>query len=189
MSPGLPGAGRPRLLLTARTPAPPEVRTLGNMAETISNLSVITIVISGLVLLLGVYFIKRGNRDAHMKAMLTASTLATIFLVLYLTRLGMGYEKKYIGPNKTAYLLLLVSHIILAAANLPLALLAVWNGWKGYLASGRNLGNIDLPEARPFFARHRQWVKWTVPVWLYVAATGWIIYLLLHNYGEVIKGE
>ena len=32
------------------------------------------------------------------------------------------------------------------------------------------------------------WVKWTVPVWLYVAVTGWIIYLLLHNHGEVIKG-
>lgn len=162
--------------------------TLVRMAETINTLSVVTIVISGLVLLLGVYLIKSGRREAHMKAMLTASTLATLFLVLYLTRLGLGYEKKYVGPNKTAYLALLVSHIILAAANLPLALLALWNGWKGYVASGRNLGNIDSPEARPFFARHRMWVKWTVPVWLYVAVTGWIIYLLLHNHGEVIKG-
>ena len=75
-----------------------------------------------------------------------------------------------------------------AAPRAPLALLALWNGWKGYVASGRNLGNIDSPEARPFFARHRMWVKWTVPVWRYVAVTGWIIYLLLHNYGEVTRG-
>lgn len=158
------------------------------MAETINLFSVVTIVISGLVLVLGVYFIRRGQREAHMKAMLTASALATLFLVLYLTRLGLGYEKKYIGPNKSAYLALLLSHIVLAAANLPLALLALWNGWKGYQAAGRNLGNIDSPAARPFFDRHRAWVRWTVPVWLYVAVTGWIIYLLLHNYGEVIKG-
>lgn len=158
------------------------------MAETINTLSVITIVISGLVLLLGVYFIRSGQREAHMKAMLVASTLATLFLVLYLTRLGLGYEKKYVGPNKGAYLALLISHIALAAANLPLALLALWNAWKGYQAAGRNLANIGAAEARPFFDRHRAWVRWTVPVWLYVAVTGWIIYLLLHKYGEVIKG-
>ncbi|GAA5502745.1 hypothetical protein Dxin01_02489 [Deinococcus xinjiangensis] len=157
------------------------------MAETINQWSVITIVISGLVLLLGVYFIKRGNREAHMRAMLTASALATIFLVLYLTRLGLGYEKKYVGPNHGAYIALLISHIILAAANLPLALLALWNAWKGLQAAG-NLGNIDSPAARPYFAKHRAWVRWTVPVWIYVAVTGWIIYLLLGKYGEVIKG-
>lgn len=158
------------------------------MAETINTLSVMTIVISGLILLLGVYFIKSGKRDAHMKAMLSASALATLFLVLYLTRLALGYEKKYVGPYHGAYIALLISHILLAAANLPLALLALWNGWKGYQAAGQNLGNIDAPAARPFFHKHRAWVRWTVPVWLYVAATGWIIYLLLHRYGEVMKG-
>ena len=157
------------------------------MAETINQWSVITIVISGLVLLLGVYFIRTGNREAHMRAMLTASALATIFLVLYLTRLSLGYEKKYVGPNHGAYMALLISHIILAAANLPLALLALWNGWKGLKAAG-NLQRIDSPTARPYFNKHRAWVRWTVPVWLYVAATGWIIYLLLGKYGEVIKG-
>lgn len=159
------------------------------MAETINTWSVITIVISGLVLLLGVYFIRTGNREAHMKAMLTASALATLFLVLYLTRLGLGYEKKYVGPSKAAYLALLISHIVLAAANLPLALLALWNGWKGYQAAGQNLGNIAAPAAQPFFEKHRRWVKWTVPVWLYVAITGWIIYLLLHKYGAVMPGH
>ncbi|GHF46719.1 putative membrane protein [Deinococcus metalli] len=157
------------------------------MAETINQWSVITIVLSGVALLVGVYFIRHRNREAHMRAMIVASSLATLFLVLYLTRLGLGYEKKYVGPNHGAYIALLISHIILAAANLPLALGALFNAYRGLKAAG-NLGNIDAPGARVYFNRHRAWVRWTVPVWLYVAVTGWIIYLLLGRWGEVIKG-
>ncbi|GAA0522709.1 DUF420 domain-containing protein [Deinococcus depolymerans] len=159
------------------------------MAETINQWAVITIVLSGLALCVGVYLIRRGMREAHMRAMIVATSLATIFLVLYLTRLGLGYEKKYAGPGewRAAYFALLISHIILAAANLPLAVGALWNAVKGLRAAG-NLGNIDAPAARGYFNRHRAWVRWTVPVWLYVAVTGWIIYLVLHRYGEVIKG-
>lgn len=159
------------------------------MAETINQWAVITIVLSGLALCVGVYLIRRGMREAHMRAMIVATSLATIFLVLYLTRLGLGYEKKYAGPEewRTAYFVLLISHIILATLNLPLALGALWNAAKGLKAAG-NLGNIDAPAARGYFNRHRAWVRWTVPVWLYVAVTGWIIYVVLHSYGEVIKG-
>lgn len=159
------------------------------VAEVVNQWAVITIVLSGIALATGVVLIKRGNREAHMRAMLTASGLAAVFLVLYLTRLSMGYEKKYAGPDtwRTAYYALLISHIILAALNLPLALVALWNAWKGLRAAG-NLRQIDAPAARPFFDRHRKWVRWTVPVWLYVAVTGWIIYLVLGRYGEVIKG-
>lgn len=161
----------------------------GVVAEVVNQWAVITIVLSGLALIVGVAMIRQGKREAHMRAMLLASGLATIFLVLYLTRLGLGYEKKYAGPEewRLAYFVLLVSHIVLAAANLPLALLALWNAWKGLQAAG-NLGNIDAPAARPFFDKHRMWVRWTVPVWLYVAVTGWVIYLILGRYGEVIKG-
>ncbi|GAA5514538.1 hypothetical protein Dcar01_03294 [Deinococcus carri] len=159
------------------------------MASIINQWAVITIVLSGITLVVGVFFIRRGNREAHMRAMLLASALATIFLVLYLTRLGLGYEKKYAGPAewRGAYYFLLISHIILAAANLPLALLALWNAGKGLRAAG-NLQNIDAPAARPWFGRHRAWVRWTVPVWLYVAVTGWIIYLVLGRWGEVMQG-
>ncbi len=159
------------------------------MAEIINQWAVITIVLSGIALITGVFFIRNGNREAHMRAMLLASGLATLFLVLYLTRLGLGYEKKYVGPEqwRTAYFTLLISHIILAAANLPLALGALYNAWNG-LKAARDLNNIDIPAARGFFNKHRAWVRWTVPVWLYVAITGWIIYVVLDKYGEVIKG-
>ncbi|MDL2343337.1 DUF420 domain-containing protein [Deinococcus sp. MIMF12] len=159
------------------------------MAPIINQWAVITIVLSGTALVFGVLFIRRGNREAHMRAMLTASGLAAVFLVLYLTRLALGYEKAYAGPQgwRTAYFALLISHIILAAANLPLALGALWHASRGLRAAG-NLGNIGAPAARPHFNRHRAWVRWTVPVWLYVAVTGWIIYLVLGRYGEVVTG-
>ena len=161
----------------------------GVVADVVNQWAVITIILSGLALVVGVTLICQGKREAHMRAMLLASGLATIFLVLYLTRLGLGYEKKYTGPEewRLPYFALLGSHIVLAAANLPLALLALWNAWKGLQAAG-NLQNIDAPAARAYFNKHRAWVRWTVPVWLYVAATGWIIYLLLGKYGEVMKG-
>jgi len=42
-----------------------------------------------------------------------------------------------------------------------------------------------VPAAAALFARHRAWVRWTVPVWLYVAVTGWIIYVALERFGAV----
>lgn len=158
------------------------------LASTINQWAVITIVLSGIALVTGVYFIRRGNRPQHMRFMLIASGLATLFLVLYLTRLGLGYEKKYTGPDewKGAYYALLISHIILAAANLPLALGALFWARKGIQAAG-SLERVDeVPEARAAFNTHRRWTRWTVPVWLYVAVTGWIIYLVLGKYGTLM---
>lgn len=161
-------------------------------AAVINQAAVFTIVLSGIALMVGVSFIRAGNRPAHMKAMLIACGLATIFLVLYLTRLALGYEKAYAGPSewKPAYLVLLISHIILAAANLPLALGALWQAKTGFELAGGDLARVEqVPAARAAFDRHRAWVRWTVPVWLYVAVTGWIIYVILGRYGEVMHPE
>ena len=43
----------------------------------------------------------------------------------------------------------------------------------------------EVPAAAALFVRHRAWVRWTVPVWLYVAVTGWIIYVVLERFGAV----
>ncbi len=157
------------------------------MAATINQWAVITIVLSGIMLVIGITFIRRGNREMHMRFMLTASALATLFLVLYLTRLGLGYEKKYVGPDawRGAYYALLVSHIILAAINLPLALGALYWASKGIRAAGSLSRINEVPAARAAFDTHRNWTRWTVPVWLYVAATGWIIYLVLGHFGQL----
>ncbi|WP_027481462.1 DUF420 domain-containing protein [Deinococcus pimensis] len=157
------------------------------MGELLSLLSVITIISSGVALLAGVFLIKRGERVWHMRAMLAASGLATLFLVFYLWRIGIGYSKYYVGPAewRSAYFALLISHTILAAANLPLAVMAVLNAWRGLRAATGNLDAIDRPAARSYFNRHRAWVRWTVPVWVYVAVTGWAIYFVMEHWGAV----
>ncbi len=160
------------------------------MASIINTWSVICIVLSGVALCIGVAYIRRGQRTQHMRFMLIASSLATLFLVLYLTRLGLGYEKKYIGPDawKGAYYGLLISHVALATLNLPLALGALFWARKGILAAG-GLGRVEeVPAARAAFNAHKRWTRWTVPVWLYVAVTGWIIYLVLDKYGQLSLG-
>ena len=159
---------------------------MSSYGETLSLLSVVTIVFSGLALLAGVVFIKRGQRVWHMRAMLTASGLACVFLVFYLWRIGIGYSKYYVGPDewRGAYFAVLISHTILAALNGPLAIMAVVNAWKGLKAAG-NLQAINVAPARSYFDRHRTWVRWTVPVWLYVAVTGWMIYFVMEHWGAV----
>lgn len=157
------------------------------MASIINQWAVIFIVLSGVALVVGVTFIRRGNRELHMRFMLLASGLATLFLILYLTRLGLGYEKKYVGPEtwRSAYYALLITHIFMAALNVPLALGALYWAYKGIKTAG-SLSRVDgVPVARAAFDTHRKWTRWTVPVWLYVAVTGWIIYLVLDRFGQL----
>ncbi|ULH16367.1 DUF420 domain-containing protein [Deinococcus sp. KNUC1210] len=157
------------------------------MGEFLATASVITIVLSGIALVAGVFLIRSGNREAHMRAMLTATALATLFLVFYLAKVGIGYTKSWVGPAewRVWYLVLLATHTLMAALNVPLALVALWYARKGVLAAGSLARIREVPAAAAAFARHRAWVRWTVPVWLYVAVTGWIIYVVLENYGAV----
>jgi putative membrane protein len=157
------------------------------MGELLSTASVVTIILSGLALLLGVYFIRSGNREAHMRCMIAATSLATLFLVFYLSKVAIGYTKVWVGPpgGRVWYLALLATHTLMAALNVPLALVALWYARKGLLAAG-SLARVDeVPAARAAFNTHRRWTRWTVPVWLYVAVTGWIIYVLLERFGAV----
>ncbi|MFC4452777.1 DUF420 domain-containing protein [Deinococcus sonorensis] len=157
------------------------------MGEFLATASVVTIVLSGLALVSGVFLIRSGRREAHMRAMLTATVLAVLFLVFYLSKVAIGYTKSWVGPAewRTWYLVLLGSHTLLAAVNVPLALVALWYARKGLLAAGTLARVEQVPAAAAAFARHRAWVRWTVPVWLYVAVTGWIIYVVLERYGAV----
>jgi len=123
---------------------------------------------SGIAVIIGVVLIRRGNRVWHPRVMLTASSLAGLFLVLYIVRWGLYGTTTYAGPPewRTAYYVLLVSHTLLAAANGPLVVWLIYNALKGR------------------FQVHKRWARWTVPIWLYVAATGWVIGQVLRRFGE-----
>ncbi len=142
------------------------------MPEVIGLLAVWSIVISGGFLLLGVGLIRRGNVRWHHRAMLTATVFAGLFLVLYLAKWALAGTTRYAGPEewRAAYYFVLLTHTLLAAVNGPLALVVLYNAFKGR------------------FDRHKAWARWTVPVWLYVALSGWIIYAVLRLYGEKAEG-
>jgi putative membrane protein len=124
------------------------------------------IVLSGVSLLLGWYFI-RGRRDMarHRRTMLTAATFAALFLVLYVTRWSLYGTKLFPGTGtwRIVYFANLIPHILLAIALAPLVIRLL------YLA----LRKRD-------FAAHRRLARVVLPIWLYVAASGWLIYYLLY---------
>jgi uncharacterized membrane protein YozB (DUF420 family) len=96
--------------------------------------------------------------------MLSAFFTSTLFLISYLTYHFLVLHKPYTGEGwiRTVYFLILVSHIILAAAILPLVLVTL------YFA------------LRERYDRHRRIARVTFPVWVYVSVTGVVVYLMLY---------
>ena len=134
--------------------------------QTLTIVSTACIVLSGISLLLGWYFI-RARRDIvrHRNTMLTASSFAALFLVFYVLRWSLYGTKLFAGTGvwRLVYFSILVPHILLAVALAPLVVRLI------YLALRRR-----------DYAAHRRLARVTLPIWLYVAASGWAIYYLLY---------
>jgi putative membrane protein len=129
--------------------------------ETINYLSLITIGISGLSIIAGLYFIKTGRRELHRKAMINASVFALLFVALYLLKNALFPTSKYEGPYRSLFLFILWSHTALAILNFPLAAITLRYALKGV------------------FDKHKRIAPITAGVWLYVAFTGWLIYFFM----------
>lgn len=136
--------------------------------------------LTAVVLLLALYFIKQKNIVAHRRAIYVAMSLSVLFLLSYVAyhfttpetiygdvdgngRLDDG-ELAAVGSARTAYLVLLLSHIVLAAVSLPLILFTFIRGFT------------DQVE------RHRRMARWVFPLWLYVAVTGPVCYWMLRPF-------
>ncbi|MFD2514289.1 DUF420 domain-containing protein [Pontibacter locisalis] len=122
--------------------------------------------LTAVALIIGYYYIKRNNIKAHRGAMLAAFGLSAIFLVSYVTYHFLGQRTIFGGEGflKYFYYFILLTHILLAIAIVPLVLLSVYFGITNQLA------------------RHRRISRWTFPIWLYVAVTGVLVYLLISPY-------
>jgi putative membrane protein len=125
--------------------------------------------LSGLSLLLGWWLIRQGNREGHRRAMLGAFGISAVFLVSYLTRVALSGTHPYpeSAPGRSFYLVMLASHVILAATVPFGAVSAIYFAWKGK------------------FEQHKKVVKLTLPVWLYVSVTGVLVYLMLYQLAGV----
>jgi uncharacterized membrane protein YozB (DUF420 family) len=116
-------------------------------------------------LVLGYVLIRRGKRNAHRAAMLTALACSVLFLVSYLTYHYHAGSTRFPGTGavRTVYLSILLTHTILAAAVPFLAGITVYRAFRGR------------------FDRHRAIARWTLPIWLYVSVTGVVIYWMLYR--------
>jgi putative membrane protein len=117
-------------------------------------------------LLRALFFIKKGDVKNHRKMTTTAVVLSALFLLCYVAYHFTSTETKFGGEGaiKAVYLLLLITHILLAAISFPLILFTYLAGWA------------DRKVA------HRKLAKIVFPMWLYVAVTGPICYLMLRPY-------
>lgn len=110
--------------------------------------------------------IKRGNVELHKRLILIAVGLSALFLACYLTYHITCEPVSFRGEGwiRPVYYALLISHVVLAAVQVPLILRTLYLGLKDRRAE------------------HRKWAKVTTPIWLYVSLTGVIVYLLLYHW-------
>jgi putative membrane protein len=119
-----------------------------------------------LLLTAGYVFVRNGRVGAHRTAMALAFSLSCLFLISYVIYHAQATSASYggVGWIRAVYFATLISHIVLAPVVLPLALFAVARALRGEIG------------------RHRKIVRWTLPLWLYVALTGVLVYLFMAPY-------
>lgn len=121
---------------------------------------------SAVLVSLGVLAIKNGKRDAHMRFMISATIASGLFLVCYIIYHTFQGDTKFQGQGfiRPIYFFILISHIILSVAVVPMILSTL------FFAIFKR------------FDMHRRIARFTYPVWLYVSVTGVLVFLLLRFY-------
>lgn len=136
--------------------------------------------LTSLCLLIAFYFIKVKNIKWHKRFMISAFILSTLFLISYIlyhfqsqpTRFGDvdhngvvdAFEKADVGIWRLIYFLILVTHVVLAAVILPFILLTFFYSLSNQIE------------------KHRKIVRFTFPVWLFVAISGVVVYYMIRPY-------
>ena len=121
---------------------------------------------AAVLLVIGYSLIRAGRIRQHRAVMISACAVSTMFLtsdVIYHANIGSKpFQGR--GPIRAVYFTILLTHVILVAAVVPLALITLTRG------------------LRERFDRHVAIARWTFPIWLYVSVTGVIVYLMLYRF-------
>lgn len=122
--------------------------------------------LTALSLLGALYFIKQKRINEHQRMIYLAMGLSALFLVSYVVYHLVTEPTSYggVGTIRAIYFFLLITHIITAAVVLPFILFTFIRGYA-----------MDIPA-------HKRIARWTFPIWMYVAVTGPICYLMLMPY-------
>jgi putative membrane protein len=122
--------------------------------------------LTAILLVTAVIAIKNGKRLLHERLTRSCILLSASFLVMYVIYHLTSESTKFGGEGaiRYVYLFILVTHIFLSIAVIPLVLFTFARAWSGN------------------FERHRKLAKITFPIWLYVAVTGVVVYLMISPY-------
>lgn len=146
-----------------------KLKNFGVNVEPLTFLPPIYATINGftaIILILAVLAVKKGNRVLHEKLMKLAISLSVLFLLLYIAYHITSDSTKFGGEGIVAYVyyFILITHIILSIVVIPFVLIT-------YVRAIAN--NIE---------RHKKIARYTFPLWLYVATTGVIVYIMISPY-------
>ena len=120
--------------------------------------------LTALLLVVAVIAIKNGNRKLHENLMKLAIACSVAFLLMYVAYHMSSESTKYLGEYKMFYYFILISHILLSIAIIPLVLITY------------------VKALAQRFDKHKKIAKITFPIWLYVAVTGVVVYLMISPY-------
>lgn len=119
--------------------------------------------LSTVLLVVGGFAIRAGRRDLHRHLMVGAFASSTLFLIGYVAYHYAHGDTRYAGDFRTAYLIILATHVLLSMVVVPMALSAF------YVAIKKR------------FRAHKRITRILWPVWLYVSITGVVIWYMLHG--------
>ena len=137
------------------------------MSMTIQDLPAVNASLNALaavLLTVGYFFIRAGRQRAHERCMLAALATSSLFLASYVVYHANVGSRPFGGQGavRLVYYTILVTHVVLAASVVPLALVTATRGLRRRLDA------------------HVRIARWTLPIWLYVSVTGVVIYLMLY---------
>jgi putative membrane protein len=147
------------VLFTVRIPG---VERLGFLPPIYASINAMT----AIILVIGVFQIRKGNRQLHERLMKTAIIFSVMFLMMYIAYHMTSESTKFGGEGfiKYFYYFILITHILLSIIVIPFVLITYVRAISGQ------------------FYKHRKIARITYPLWLYVAVSGVIVYLMISPY-------
>ena len=141
----------------------PEISDLPHINAALNGLS-------ALILCVGYYFIRHGERTKHRACMIAALSVSAAFLVTYLIYKANSGFAKFGGEGfiRPIYFSILSVHVVCAIAIVPMVPITLYRALTGH------------------FDRHRKIARWTFPIWFFVGISGVVVYIMaIHLYPHV----
>jgi len=117
--------------------------------------------LTAVLLVAALVAIKKNNMNLHRSLIRTSLVLSLLFLASYVAYHMTSDSTYYRGGFETLYFIILISHIALSVAVVPLVLFTYLFAWQGD------------------YTRHKKWTKFTWPIWFYVAVSGVVVYIMI----------